>query len=145
MIRALGLGKLVTDLNGNFHRILNLGGFDPVPSDIVAIDDARLSDKRPVLDGTVTNDSVADNANISQSKLSLSGDIPSNFLGIKQAAKGDLVQTVTGKGQPNGYAALGADRKLLTGTVPTLGTGTLHEIDFDFPPNDATPDMIESG
>ena len=45
--------------------------FIPVPSNPITEGDSRLSDARPVINGSVTNLSVAGNAGIQQSKLNL--------------------------------------------------------------------------
>ncbi len=147
MLRALDNGKLTTDLDAAFFRIRNLGTISPPPSNLITTDDPRLSDARAPIDGSVTNFSVADNAGIQQGKLSLSGDLPLNFLGttILTAAQGDLVQPISEKDQPNGYSSLNVDGKMPSGSTPTSGTGTLHEIDFAFPIGEVTIESEMAG
>ena len=115
MINALDNGIMVTDLDANNLRILNLAHISPPPIDLVTTDDPRLSDARVPLDGSVTNSSVAPTALIDQSKLNLNGDIPLIWLGLDatHAAPGNLVEYLTNKGVPNGYAELDG-----TGKVP---------------------------
>ena len=133
MKRGIDNGFMVNSLNANHWNIRNLGGFDTVPPEFVDTNDSRLSDPRPPLDGAVTNDSVADDAAIRQSKLDLSDNIPASFLGVDAAARGDLVQPLTAKDAAGGYASLNAQGKLQSGSTPIAGTGTLHDIDFLFP------------
>jgi len=49
-----------------------------------------------------------------------------------------LVQPTSEKDQINGYVSLGVDGKLPTGSTPTSGTGTLHQIDIAFPASEVT-------
>ena len=144
MKRAIDNGQMITDLDANFFIIKNLSGFTPPPPELITSDDPRLSDPRVPLDGSVIDDSVADNTGIEQSKLNLSGDIPPNFLGITQAAQGDLIQPYSERNQPNGYAILSAFGKLINGTVPTSGTGTVTVIDIELPGSEFTSIMSES-
>lgn len=97
--------------------ILNIGRLLPVPSALVDIDDARLSDQRLILDGTVTDESVSSHAGISQSKLFLNGVIPPAWLGsgADQAAPGNLVERISNKGSANGYVPLGSG-----GLIPSI-------------------------
>jgi hypothetical protein len=78
--RLLENAELVTDLDCDWHALINLGDFIPVPPPLIGSDDPRLSDPRQMLDGSVTDESVADNAGIQQHKLNLNGLIPSNYL-----------------------------------------------------------------
>ena len=80
MLRQLENGKLVTDLECADFDLRNVGAFRPVPPPLIGTDDPRLSDPRPMLDGSVFNISVADDAGIQQSKLNLNGTIPPNYL-----------------------------------------------------------------
>lgn len=146
MKRAIDNGELVTDLDCHGFHIKGLIAFTPPPPNLVATDDPRLSDSRPILDGSVTDDSVADDAAIKQFKLSLNGDLPLNYLGVNQAAQGDLVQPLTGKDAANGYVSLGVDSKLPSGSTPTAGTGTLHQVDIELPIGELTtvPDTATS-
>src|SRR4029077_17857512 len=84
---------------------------------------------------TIDDASVAENAGIVQSKLSLDGTIPLTWLGNTSttAAQGDLVQLVAAKDQPNGYVSLTGGGKLPTGSVPLSGTGTITELSFELP------------
>lgn len=154
MIRELDSARMVTDLDANHLKIRNLGSYlgQPPPGGTVGEDDPRLSDPRTILDGTVTDDSVADDAGIVQSKINFNDNIPPQFLGTDQAARGDLVEQTAYKNQINGYAGLGLDGKLGTGSTPTAGTGTLHTIDINFPtgeltgvPDISTPDFSIDG
>ena len=55
MINAIDNGKMVTDLDANHLRILNLNHLTPPPPDVIGTDDARLSDAREPLEGSVTD------------------------------------------------------------------------------------------
>ena len=138
MKRGIDNGLLLTDMDGAFFRIRNLGVTHDI--DLVETDDPEMSDARIILPGTITDDSVADDAGIDQSKLDLPGPIPILWFGTDDihAAQGDLVQPNSAKDQVNGYAGLGLDGKLGTGKVPTSGTGTLHQIDINFPVGEIT-------
>lgn len=146
MKRGLDNAIMLTDLDANHLRIRNLGSYlgGPPPGDLVGEDDPRLNDSRTILPGTVIDDSVADDAGIVQSKINFNGDIPTQFLGTDQAARGDLVQQTVYKDQINGYAALDVNGKLNTGKVPVSGTGTLKEINFNFPIGEFTVIPSES-
>ena len=87
---------LGTDLDAQFHSLLNVKSLDPVPLNLATSDDVRLTDVREPLPGSVTNASVADDAAIDQSKLALTGQIPTAWLGTSstQAAQGDLVEYI---------------------------------------------------
>lgn len=121
-------GELATDLNANGFLLLNVGGFDPVPSGLVLEGDPRLTDARVPLDGSVVNASVANGAAIRQNKLSLDGDIPASWLGTasNQAAQGNLAEYIANKGVANGYASLdGAGLVPVAQIPPAVGTGTI--------------------
>lgn len=127
---------LTTDLEGNLKNLLNLGGLDPVPSNLAESDDPRLTDERAPIDGSVTNDSVAVGAGIVQSKLNLDGDIPTSWLGTTSttAAQGDLAEYLANKGQPDGYASLDGSGKIPSAQVPTdVGTGTVTSVGLTMP------------
>lgn len=136
MIEILQEAQLSTDLEANGNKMLNLGDPSPVPTNLVASDDPRLTDSRIPLDGSVTNASVALAAGIEQSKLNLNGVIPPAWLGTAadQAAPGDLAEYVANKGQPNGYASLDGTGKIPVAQVPTeVGTGTVTSVGLSMP------------
>lgn len=136
MIPLLQLAKLVTDLEAGNLNLLNIGALDPVPSNLALSDDARLTDAREPLPGSVTDASVAPGAAIAQSKLLLDGDIPTAWLGTTSttAAQGDLAEYKANKGQPNGYAELDGSGKIPSGQIPTdVGTGTVTSVALSMP------------
>lgn len=136
MTPLLENNKLVTDLDCNHFSLLNVKSFFPLPQNIVTDDDVRLSDARLPLPGSIDDTSIAIDAAIDQSKLDLSGDIPSNWLGTTSgtAAQGDLAEYKTNKGTPGGYAELDN-----TGKVPSLqlpndvGAGTVTSVGLNMP------------
>ncbi len=147
MINAIQDGELLADLDAKTFNLRNcneLTGAD----NIVYGNDSRMTNARSILDGTVTDDSVADNAGIVQSKLNLNGTIPPQYLGkmATEAAQGDVVQFVSQKDQPNGYPSLGMDGKMPTGSVPLSGSGTVTKFNLALPyeflvaPNVSTSD-----
>ena len=130
--------ELVTDLDCNNFKITNLNGFDAIPPTIVGNDDPRLSDKRNVPNGSITDASVSATAAIDQSKLNLAGGtIPNQWIGTHsyQAAKGSLVERVANKNVANGYARLDSNGLLDLSVLPFTGpqTGTVTIINLDFP------------
>lgn len=134
MINALDNPVLLTKLDAATYNILNctqILGAD----NVLYSDDPLMSDPRVPLVGIIDNAMVAENAGIVQSKLRLNGTIPDAWLGTTDttAAPGDLVQYASEKDQPDGYPSLGVDGKMLTGSVPVSGTGTLKNVDFSFP------------
>ena len=147
MNRHIQNGKLVTDLDADGFRLVNPG--DISGSNLVEKDDPRLSDRRPVINGTVTNDSVSNTAEIDQSKLSLNGALPSNFLGTTDhhAAQGDLVQPAAGKNAASGYPGLDGSGRIPVANFPPLsGSGTVKSVEVVLP-DDFTvdPPKIQSG
>jgi hypothetical protein len=133
---ALDNAVMDNDLDAQGHYILNLAGFIPIPPDIVADDDPRLSDQRVPLDGSVTNAKVAATAGIVQSKLLLNGSIPSGWLGTTggTAAAGNLAEYVSRKAQPNGYASLDGTGKIPVAQLPALaGVGTVTSVGLAMP------------
>jgi hypothetical protein len=137
MIDLIENGILDTDLDADGFDILNVNQINPLPPTIVPSDDPRLSDPRPVLDGSVTDASVASGAAIAQNKLNLNGVIPSVWLGnaSTQAAQGDLVEYLANKGQPNGYASLDSTGKVPVTQVPSaVGAGTVTSVGLAMPP-----------
>lgn len=141
MIRGIDNGKMVTDLDAAFFIIRNLGAITPPPPNLITEDDPRLSDARNMVPGSVTDDSIADDAAISQFKFSFHDNaLPPAWLGTDDthAAQGDLVQYASDRDQINGYPSLDVNGKLLTGTTPTAGTGTLHTIDIQMPLGEVT-------
>lgn len=137
MIPRLQNAKLVTDLDFNGFNLKNAGQFLPVPPALLDINDARLSDARQILDGTVTDDSVAPTAGIHQFKLDLDGDIPAGWLGTgeDQAAKGSDAELVANKGAVNGYAGLDASGKVSSSDLPSTGpaSGKVTEVFIALP------------
>lgn len=137
MIPILENAVLGSDLECDQKTLLNVNALDPVPSQLVAIDDPRLTDQRTPTANSVTNDSVADTAAIDQSKLSLNGSIPIAWLGAAatQAAQGDLVQFIAQKGVATGYCGLDANGKVLVGNLPTTGpqAGTVTSVEMMLP------------
>ena len=137
MIPILENAILGTDLDGNFQDLLNVAALDPVPLNIATSDDIRLSDARPPLPGSVTDESVADDAAIVQSKLNFNGQIPTAWLGTAPgtAAPGDLAEYVANKNQPGGYAGLDGSGKVPSAVLPgDTGTGTVTSVGLSMPP-----------
>lgn len=132
MIRILENAVLGSDIDFAGFSLLNCDAFTPTPSALVDTTDSRLSDKRPVLNGSVTDDSVAWNAAIAQSKLSLDGVIPVAWIGTAstQAAQGNLYQPVSLKDALNGYPGLDANGKIPVAKLPSTGpqAGTVTEV-----------------
>lgn len=127
---------LGTDLDGQFHSLLNIGSLDPVPSNLVTSDDPRLTDQREPAPGSVTNLSVADDAAIDQSKLDLNGQIPTAWLGTTPgtAAQGDLVEYLSNKDQPNGYVGLDSSGQIPTAMLPDeVGLATVNSVGLSMP------------
>lgn len=127
---------LGSDLDCRFFDLLNLGTFDPPPSNLVLSNDVRLTDAREPLPGSVTNASVASNAAIVQSKLSLDGNMPTSWFGTTNttAARGDLAEYAAMKGQPNGFASLDGSGKVPPAQLPaTTGTGTVTSVGLTMP------------
>jgi hypothetical protein len=129
---------LLTDLDAQGFDLVNVGFLDE--NNLVTNDDIRLYDPRPVLDGSVTDDSVSEDANIVQSKLSLNGTIPAAWLGAVNtteypiAARGDLPEKIASKNVANGYPGLDANGRMLASTVPPgPGSGTLSSISLLVP------------
>ena len=129
---------LGNDLDCQNCDLRNIALMLPPPTNLVGIDDPRLSGAREVPDGSVTNDSVNATAGIAQSKLNLDGVIPADWLATgplsfasdRKAAQGDLVEHVANRGASDGYAALDADGKVVsvvfddgpaTGSVNSVG------------------------
>ena len=151
---------LSTDLDCGNYSLRNIGLLDPVPDNLVALDDPRLTGGRIPASGSVTNDSVNAAAEIDQSKLNLNLNIPSDWTigavppgdGVPRAAAGDAAELLSRKGAPNGYAALGSDGKLPVGHVAAgAAVGTVTSISIHFvvrppvpPPMAVTPQQISS-
>src|SRR5580765_1531120 len=100
---ALDNAILVSDLDADQHKILNLPSDQPLPAPI--IQDNSISDRH-----------VNTAAGIVQSKLNLNGSIPSGWLGTVAgtAAAGDLAEYAANKGANNGYASLDSSGKIPT-------------------------------
>lgn len=144
MIPIVDNASLSTDLDCQFNDLLKILHFYPTPPGLVQLTDPRLSDPRPMLDGSVINESVAGHAAIVQSKLNLNGVIPPNWFAPAPdidipsppiyPVRGDLAELLPRKGAPNGYAAIDSNRRLLPANVtPGPGLGTVSEVLFSFP------------
>jgi len=136
MINGIDNGILLTDLDANHFSILNIGSITPPPPNLVATDDPRLTDSRTPLDGSVSDASVSGSASIVQSKINFNGTIPPSWLGTDDthAAQGDLVEYLTNKGIPGGYAGLDGTGKVPVGQLPDdIGTGTVTSVDLVMP------------
>ena len=128
---------LGSDLDGQFYSLLNVKSLDPVPPNLATSDDARLTDVREPIPGSVTNASVADDAAIDQSKLALNGQIPTAWLGsvAGTAAQGDLAEYLANKNQPGGYAGLDATGKIPVSNLPdAVGLATVTSVGLSMPP-----------
>jgi hypothetical protein len=127
---------LGTDLDCKFNNLLNVQALDPVPANLATSDDPGLSDARPPIPGSVTDASVALDAGIVQSKLSLNGQIPTAWLGTASntAAQGDLAEYLSNKNQPGGYAGLDSGGKVPPANLPAaVGTGTVTSVGLAMP------------
>ena len=125
-----------TDLDARHFDLLNIGTIDPPPPNLALSTDFRLTDAREPLPGSVTNASVAAGAAISQDKLDLSGDVPPAWIGTSSttAARGDLAEYKSNKGQPGGYASLDAGGKVPAAQLPgATGTGTVTSVGLTMP------------
>jgi hypothetical protein len=128
---------LGSDLNCQFHDLLNVDELNPAPPGLVGDDDPRLSDPRTPIPGSVVDASVAIGAGIVQSKLSLNGTIPPAWLGTTSttAAPGDQAEYLSRKNQPLGYAGLDSGGKVPAAQLPgTVGTGTVTSVALAMPP-----------
>jgi hypothetical protein len=142
---ALDNPVLLNDLDSQTFNILNCNTLTGADNVIYSVD-PRMSDARNMINGTVTNDSVAATAGIIQSKLSLNGTIPTSWLGTTSttAAEGDLAEFKSNRDQHNGYPSLNGSGKMPTGSVPTSGSGTVTQLAVSLPkemitvPNTAT-------
>lgn len=136
--------QLATDLDCGWNALLNAANLLPVPAQFVDINDPSMSDPRYPLSGSVTDDSVAANAGITQDKLLLDGSIPTVWLGVgsNTAAEGDLAERVANKNQPNGYPGLDTNGKIALSRLPSTGpsSGTVTEVAMATP-----PDLLISG
>lgn len=129
--------SLSTDLNCDFHDLLNVNALIPTPPGLVGSDDPRLIDARAPLPGSVVDASVSLTAGIVQSKLLLNGQIPAPWLGTTSitAAPGNLAEYLTNKNQPLGYCGLDATAKVPAAQLPgTVGTGTVTSVGLTMPP-----------
>jgi hypothetical protein len=135
--------QMVTDLDCQWHDLKNVLHFYPVPGNLVQITDKRLFDPRPMLPGSVIDESVADNAAILQSKLNLNGLMPTAWFqaipdldqpAILWAARGDQSELLVRKGALNGYAPVDDNRRIPPAYVTSgAGMGTVTEVLFGFP------------
>lgn len=135
MIRGLDNGLLLGDLEASNLKLLNVLFLDGTNSNLIASNDSRLTDARPILNGSVYDWAVVDGAAIDQSKLDFGGDIPLNWVGTTDttAAQGDLVERLANKNQPNGYAGLDGNSKLPSGSTALAGTGRVTDIHLTMP------------
>lgn len=136
MLLFIENGILKSDLDLNGFSLINLGNIDPPPPNLVDTADPRLSDARAPIDGSVTNASIAAGAAITQNKLNLNGAIPPAWLGTTSttAARGDLAEYLSNKGQPGGYASLDGSAKLPVAQVPAgVGSGTVTSVQLTMP------------
>jgi hypothetical protein len=127
---------LGSDLNCQFHDLLNVNQLVPAPPGLVGDNDPRLSDPRIPIPGSVVDASVAIGAGIVQSKLSLNGTIPPAWLGTTSttAAPGDQAEYLSHKNQPLGYAGLDSGGKVPAAQLPgTVGTGTVTSVALTMP------------
>lgn len=128
---------LSTDLNCDYHDLLNVNALIPTPPGLAGSDDPRLTDARAPLPGSVVDASVAPAAGIVQSKLALNGQIPGSWLGNTSttAAPGDQAEYLAHKNQPGGYCGLDGAAKVPLAQLPgTVGTGTVTSVDLKMPP-----------
>jgi hypothetical protein len=122
---------LGTDLDAQNFNLLNVSSLTPVPSNVTATTDPRLSDQRVPQDGSVTDAKVASAAGIQQSKLNLNSVIPASWLGTTAttAAQGNLAEMKSNKGAVGGYAALDAGGKIPVAQLPaSAGVGTVTSV-----------------
>lgn len=127
---------LSTDLNCDYHDLLNCNALIPAPPGLVGDDDPRLTDARTPIPGSVVDASCAIDAGIVQSKLALNGQIPASWLGTTAttAAPGNLAEFLVHKNQPLGYAGLDATGKVPPAQLPgTVGTGTVTSVGLAMP------------
>jgi len=137
MIPIIEDAVLGTDLDAQFHSLLNVKSFDPVPPNLVTSDDLRLNDVREPLPGSVVNASVAADAAIDQSKINFNGMIPGTWLGstFGTAAPGDLAEYISNKNVPGGYAGLDSTGKIPVATLPdSVGLATVTSVGITLPP-----------
>jgi hypothetical protein len=128
---------LGTDLDAQFHSLLNVASLDPPPPNLATIDDVRLTDVRAPLDGSVVNASVAADAAIDQSKINFNGQIPTAWMGTSstQAAQGDLAEYIANKNVPGGYVGLDSAGRIPTSALPDgAGLATLTSVGITLPP-----------
>jgi hypothetical protein len=128
---------LGTDLDAQFHSLLNVKSLDPVPLNLATSDDIRLTDVREPIPGSVVNASVAPDAAIEQSKLNLNGSIPTAWLGTTAgtAAPGDLAEYLSNKNQPGGYAGLDNTGQIPVSMLPdSVGLATVTSVGITLPP-----------
>lgn len=137
MILELENASLISDLDANNQTLRNCDQLLPVPLGLVGIDDVRLTNQRTPTSGSVTNAKVSDTAGISQSKLSLDGQIPASWMGsgATQAAQGNLVERAANKNTVGGYVGLDANGQVPMSRLPTTGpqTGTVTNVGLKMP------------
>jgi hypothetical protein len=129
---------LGSDLDCRFYDLLNVKSLQPIPPNLATSDDIRLTDERLPLPGSVTDESVAIDAGIVQSKLNLDGDVPPAWIGTASgmAAQGDLAEYLANKDQPNGYAGLDSTGKIPPNILPAgVGTGSVTSVGLSMPPH----------
>jgi hypothetical protein len=144
MIPIADNASLGTDLDCDFKDLNRILHFYPTPPGLLGLDDPRLRDPRPMLPGSVTDESVSNHAAIVQSKLNLDGEMPQPWFAPDPnidapgpqyyATRGDRAEFLSRKGAPNGYAAVDNNLRLLPINVTQgAGLGTVSEVLFDFP------------
>jgi hypothetical protein len=136
MIPIIEDAILGSELDCQFYNLVNVGAITPTPPNLAASDDPRLTDPRLPAAGSVTNVHVANAAAIDQSKLNLNGLLPTAWLGTTNltAAQGNLVEYLSNKNMPNGYAGLNASGKVPAAQLPaTAGTGTVTSVALTMP------------
>ena len=136
MVFSIENGIMVTDLDAQSHNLKNVTALSPLPAGIASSTDPRLSDARTPLAGSVVDSSVATTAAIQQSKLALTGSIPTPWLGTTAttAAQGNLAEYVANKGVAGGYASLDGTGKLPSAQLPaTAGAGTVTSVALTLP------------
>jgi hypothetical protein len=145
---------LANDLDCQNFSIRNVGLMIPVPDNLVAIDDPRLTEGRPPVDGSVTDGSVNAAAAIDQSKINFNGVIPPPWLtdglvfisDAPVAARGNKAELLSRKGAHNGYAALDSGGKIpVAHFTPGDAVGSISSIGITIkPPLHVTPAQITS-
>jgi hypothetical protein len=136
MIPIIEDAILGSDLDCRFYDLQNVKSLDPIPPNLATSDHPGLSDAREPLPGSVTDESVAIDAGIVQSKLNLNGQIPPGWIGTTPgtAADGSLAEYLANKNMPGGYAGLDSTGKVPPSNLPTsAGAGTVTSVGLTMP------------